>query len=173
MGNGYGGAGDNGYDASISAAFIAIAIVFVAVELIVIVALYVVNSIAFMRLFRRTGVEPWAAWVPVFYYWRLLELGGQPGWLSLLSFVPFGSYVTTVFLCLGAYRTGIGFRKTGGWVVLFIFLPFVWAFMLSGRTEVYQPDLIRQAGYGPPLVGYGSARGPYVPAQPPSASQQA
>jgi hypothetical protein len=118
---------------------------------------YVLTGFAFMALFRKVGIEPWAAWVPIFNTWRILELGGQPGWFSLFVLVSPGAIVTAVFECIGVYRTGIAFRKTGEWVVLFIFLPFVWAWLLASEKETYDPDLIRQRGYGPPLVGIGSA----------------
>jgi hypothetical protein len=124
---------------------------------------YVLNGFALMKLFRKVGVEPWAAWVPFFNTWRILELGGQPGWLSLLVLVSPGAIVTSVFECIGVYKTSLAFRKSGEWVVLFIFLPFVWAWLLAADGLVYEPELIAQRGYLPPLVGYGSARGPYVP----------
>jgi hypothetical protein len=130
---------------------------------------YVLNGFAFMKLFRKVGVEPWAAWVPVFNIWRILELGGQPGWLAVILFVPYGSLVTVVFECIGAYKTGVAFRKGGEWVVLFYFLPFVWAWLLASDDLAYEPELITQRGYKPPLVGYGSARGPYVPPASPAA----
>ncbi|MCU1469087.1 MAG: hypothetical protein JWQ39_236 [Glaciihabitans sp.] len=134
----------------------AIVLVYVTVVFVIVVAVYVLNGFAFMRLFRKVGIEPWAAWVPIFINWRILELGGQQGWLSLLALVSPGAIVTAVFEAVGAYRTGLAFRKPGGFVVLFIFFPFVWAFILGADNEVYDPDLIRQAGYGPPLAGYGS-----------------
>jgi hypothetical protein len=140
-------------------------------SLLLAVVFYVLTGLAFMKLFRKVGIEPWAAWVPFFNVWRILELGGQAGWFSLLSIVPYGSIVTVVFECIGVHRIGIAFRKTGGWVVLFIFLPFVWAWLLAADDVVYEPELLRQRGYGPPLVGYGSAVGPYQSSthQPPPA----
>jgi hypothetical protein len=128
---------------------------------------YVLNGFAFMALFRKVGIEPWAAWVPYFNVWRILEMGGQFGWFSLFVLISPGAIVTLVFECLAVHRTGIAFRKTGSWVVLFIFLPFVWAWLLASDKEVYDPDLIRQAGYGPPLVGFGSAAYAAAHATPP------
>ena len=63
-----------------------------------------------------------------------------------------------VFLAIGSYRTGIAFRKDSSWVVLAIFLPFVWLFLLGRPSEVYDPALITAAGYPPPLAGYGAVR---------------
>jgi hypothetical protein len=157
-----------GDTAGIFGLFAVIYIVVIGFSLLVAVAVYVLTGFAFMRLFRKVGVEPWAAWVPFFNIWRILELGGQAGWLSVLSVIPYGSIVTLVFECIGVNRIGIAFRKSSSWVVLFVFLPFVWAWLLAADTEVYQPELLAQRGYGPPLVGYGSAAGPYQGTTPPT-----
>jgi len=142
----------------------------IGVSLLIGIVVYVLMGFSFMKLFRKVGVEPWAAWVPVFNLWRILELGGQPGWISLISFVPYGSFVTVVFECIGAYRTGTAFRKDGSWVVLFIFLPYVWAWMLAADGVTYEPSTFTERGWPPPLVGHGSARGPYVPPTAPPAA---
>jgi hypothetical protein len=152
------------------AIFLAIYLVIIGLALLWALIVYVLCGFAYMKLFRKVGVEPWAAWVPLFNIWRLLELGGQPGWISVLSFVPYGSVVAVVFECIGVYKTGVAFRKDGVWVVLFIFLPFVWAWLLAADGLPYEPELIAQRGYKPPLVGFGSARGPYVPPAPPAAA---
>jgi hypothetical protein len=156
----------HGQAAGLFGLFIAIYFAFIASVFLLAIAAYVLNGFAFMKLFRKVGIEPWAAWVPIFNNWRILELGGQMGWLSLLALVNPGGIVAAVFEAIGAFRIGIAFRKPGSWVVLFIFLPFVWAWLLAADTQTYEPDLMRQAGYGPPLAGYGSVRGPYMPQQP-------
>jgi len=159
---------DYGYGdtAGIASLIFGITFAIIGFSFLIAIAFYVLNGIAFMKLFQKVGIEPWAAWVPIFFIWRLLELGGQLGWLSLLALVSPGGIVTAVFEAIGVWHIGTAFRKPGSWVVLFIFLPFVWAFLLASDKEVYEPDLMRQAGFGPPLVGYGSARGPYIPPQP-------
>jgi hypothetical protein len=118
---------------------------------------YVVMALALSSFFRKVGVEPWIAWVPYYNTWKWLEVGGQKGWLSLLSLIPYGNVATSVFLYIGMWRSGIAFRKDAGFLVLGIFLPFVWAFLLGRAEEEYHPELITQAGFPPPLAGYGSA----------------
>src|ERR1700712_3266849 len=120
---------DNNYDGSYGY-IIAIYIVVGLFTLVLAAAFYVLMSIALSRFFRKVGVEPWIAWVPIYNNWKWLEVGGQQGWLSLLSLIPYGSIATSVFLYIGMYRTGFAFRKDGGFLVLGIFLPFVWAFVL-------------------------------------------
>ena len=132
--------------------------------LLIAIAFYIVQAIALSRFFKKVGVEPWIGWVPIYGYWKWLEVGGQNGALSLLFLVPYAGIVASVFLYIGMYRTGIAFRKDSAFLVLGIFLPFVWCFMLSGANQVYQPELITAAGYPPPRAGYGSAAGGTPPA---------
>ena len=130
------------------------------------IAYYIVMSIALSRFFKKVGVEPWIAWVPYYNTWKWLEVGGHPGWLALLSLAG-GGIVASIFLYIGMYRTGIAFRKDTGFLVLGIFLPFVWAFLLGRDEEQYHPEWITAAGYPPPLAGYGSMpRQAYQPPPP-------
>ncbi|CAN5201533.1 hypothetical protein BH09ACT3_BH09ACT3_09880 [soil metagenome] len=139
------------------AALLAIYVIVIVVSLLVVLAFYVIMSFALMSFFRKVGVKPWIAWVPYYNNWVWLQIGGQQGWLALLALIPYGGIATAIFLYIGMYRTGVGFRKGGEWVVLGIFLPFVWAFLLGRRTEVYDPSLITARGYPSPLAGFGSA----------------
>jgi len=131
---------------------------------VVLVGNYVLTAVSLMQFFKKVGVQPGIAWVPIYQYWKWLEVGGQKGWLSLLLFVPVANYVTLVFLYIGMYRSGLAFRKDGAFVILGIFLPFVWCFMLGSRSAVYEPGLLAWHGYPPPLAGYGAVpegqRGP-------------
>jgi hypothetical protein len=152
------GSGDG--TGAVLAIFLTVYAIAFGVALVIGLAIYVVSGIAFMKLFRKVGVEPWAAWVPFFNYWRLLELGGQEGWLAVLAIVPFGSYVSAVFTAIAAHKVGTAFRNDGGWTVLFIFFPYVWAWLLANDPAPYEPQNMALHGWKPPLVGYGSARGP-------------
>lgn len=145
---------------------------------------YVLIAIPLSALFRKTGVEPWKAWVPVYSTYTWLQLGGQSGHWAWLSFVPYGSIVTSVFLYLGMYRTGKAFGKEGGFLVLGILLPWVWLFILGFGRDQYRPELISAAGLGAPLIGTGAVRpgaqfpsehyeaAPYPPTQLPPTQQE-
>jgi len=127
----------------------------------VILVSYVLMSATLMLFFRKVGVNPGLAWVPIYSKWKWLEVGGQNGAFSLLALVPYGGIVTTVFLAIGMYRSDIAFRKSTEWVVLGIFLPWLWCILISSRENVYDPSLITAAGYPPPRAGIGSPG--YVP----------
>lgn len=153
---------------AVFAIFFAIYAAFILFVLLLSLASYVVLGFTLGSFFRKVGVESWIAWVPFYNRWKWLEVGGQPGWIALLTLVPGGSYVTLVFSAIGGYRTGIAFRKDGSWVVLALFLPWVWTYLLGRESEVYDPALIVAAGYPPPLAGYGSVPPGFRPPPPPA-----
>ncbi len=69
--------------------------------------------------------------------------------------MPVANYVTWVFLYIGMYRTGLSFRKDSSWVVLAVFLPYVWCFLLARDSERYEPEIQTAMGF-PPLAGSGA-----------------
>jgi hypothetical protein len=140
--------------------------------LVVVVGIYVLHAIGFSRLFRKTGIESWIGWVPYYNVWKLLELGGQPGWMVLIALIPGASIVLLVFLIFAEHRIGIAFGKDTGWTVLAVFLPWLWAILLSRDSEVYDPRRLAAFGYPPPTVGYGAstAYAPNPGTQPPPPS---
>jgi hypothetical protein len=124
---------------------------------------YVLIAIPLAALFAKAGIEPWKAWVPFYSTYTWLQLGGQNGHWVWLTLVPYGSVVTSVFLYIGMHRTGIAFGKDSGFLVLGIFLPVVWLFILGFGRDDYRPERIAQAGYGGPLVGFGAVSGSPAP----------
>jgi hypothetical protein len=161
---------DYGYNSSSGAVIVAlVTLVFIAIYELIIVAWYLVMALALSKFFRKVGVEPWIGWVPIYGYWKWLEVGGQAGALALLVLVPYAGIVPAIFLAIGSYRTGIAFRKDSSWVVLAIFVPFVWLFLLARQQEVYDPQLILNAGHPPPRAGFGAIVPGSVP--PPSSPE--
>ena len=175
---------DNDYGYSTAAGTIlAVYAITMGFSLVLAAGLYVLMAISLSSFFKKVGVEGWIAWVPIYNTWKWLEVGGQQGWLSLIALIPYGSIVTSIFLYIGMYRTGKAFGKDGAFVVLGIFLPFVWAFMLGGRNSgEYHPEWFAAYGWPPPFAGYGAVPAaarqaaayqqpyqPYPPQQPPTA----
>jgi len=126
------------------------------VSMAIAVVSWVLVAIPLAALFRKAGIEPWKAWIPFYSTYTWLRLGGHNGHWVWLSLVPYGSVVTSVFLYIGMYRTGKAFGKDTGFVVLGIFLPWVWLFILGFGKDEYRPELIAAAGLPGPLEGLGS-----------------
>lgn len=118
-----------------------IAMVVVCVYVVIFVGLYVLYAWLLSRVFRKAGIPAWKAWVPVYNLWVFLELGGQPGWIAILSVIPAAGIVATVFLCIAAYHIGLAFKKEGAWVVLYIFLPWLWIAIVGLDSSRWEPWL--------------------------------
>ncbi len=128
-----------------SAAAAAIVLITIVVTLVIIVIVYVIYSIFLGMVYKKAGIEAWKAWVPIYNNWVLLELGGQKGWLALLTFVPFGSLITAVFMYISMYHIGIAFRKDPMlFLILAIFAPIVWVIWLAvDKTAVWDSTLAK------------------------------
>jgi hypothetical protein len=141
--------------AAFFAIFAAAYVAFILIMIVFFILYWVAMSWSFMVLFRKVGIEPWAAWVPVYNLWKMLELGGFPGWVALVALLPFGGIVRDVFFYIGTYRTGIAFGKEAWWVLIPIFVLPVWGFLLGRSGEVYRPETFAERGWKGPYTGHG------------------
>lgn len=92
---------------------------------------YALHAFFLSRIFKKAGVEQWIAWVPFYNTWKLLELGNQPGWWSILALIPFVNIAAAVFLYIAMYHVGLKLQKEGWFVLLAIFVPTVWMIWLA------------------------------------------
>lgn len=110
------------------------------VMLVIAIVSYVVFAFFLSMIFKKAGIEGWKAWVPVYNSWVLLEMGDQPGWWSILAFIPFVNIVAAVFMYIAMYNIGLKFGKEGVFVLLAIFLTPVWLIWLAvDKTAVWKP----------------------------------
>lgn len=98
---------------------------------------YVISGIFLMLIFKKANAPAWAAWVPVYNSWKLLEIGGQQGFWAVLGLIPIVNIVTVVMLYIAQYHVGIKLGKSGAFVVLAIFLPVVWLIWLAVDKSVW------------------------------------
>lgn len=109
--------------------------------LLLTVGVYVATSIALMKIFKKAGVEnAWAAWVPVYNNWKLLEIGGQQGFWALLALIPLINIAAVVFMYIAMYNIGLKFGKEGAFILWAIFLPIVWLFILGFDKSVWNEN---------------------------------
>ena len=146
------------------------------------VALYVWIALALSAVFRKSGEEPWKAWVPVLNLVVLLQLGGLSGWLLLLGLVPFlGIVAVWVLVIIACHRIGAAFGYGPGMTVLAALLLPVWATVIgfgssrwvgaeTGRGVRRTPaDLTVDDTGLPALPDYGRPADAYAPISPPPA----
>jgi len=114
-----------------AAGFVAIVMGFLLVYFLFIVALYVVSSIFLGKIFNKAGVPAWVAWVPVYNSWKMLQIGGQQGWWSLIMFVPIVNIAAIVFMYIAMFHIGKKLGKEDWFILLAIFLGLVWVIWLG------------------------------------------
>lgn len=118
-------------------------ILFVTIGLLILSSGYLITSWFLMRIFKKANVAAWKAWIPFYNEWIFLQMGGQPGWIVLLQFVPMLGIVTTVFLAIAAVHLAASFAKQGvGWLILYILLPVVWLAILAFDRSRWNPSLM-------------------------------
>ncbi|QLD12182.1 DUF5684 domain-containing protein [Microbacterium oleivorans] len=94
--------------------------------------LYVWTALALAGVFRKTGEEPWQAWVPGLNIAVVLRLGGFSPWLVLIGLVPVAGWVAlAVLIVVAAHRIGRDFDAGPGMTVLAAVLFVVWASILG------------------------------------------
>ena len=74
---------------------------------------YAVVAFLLSRIFKKAGVPEWAAWVPIYNNWKLLELGNQPGFWAILNLVPFVNIVAMIYTYISMYDIGFKLQKAG------------------------------------------------------------
>lgn len=99
--------------------------------LLFIVIVYAISAWLLGRIFKKAGVAQWIAWVPIYNNWKLLEIGGQPGFWAVLALIPFVSIVSAIFTYIAMYHIGKKLGKEDWFVILAIFIPIIWAIWLA------------------------------------------
>ncbi len=110
--------------AALAGTVLLFALIFVAIS-------YAVGAFLMSRIFKKAGAPQWAAWVPVYNTWKLLELGGQQGFWAVLMVVPFVNIVSVIFMYIAMFHIGKKLGKEDWFVLLAIFLPIVWMIWLG------------------------------------------
>lgn len=104
---------------------------------------YVISALLLSRIFKKAGIEQWAAWVPFYNTWRLLEIGGQQGFWAVLAIIPIVNIVSAVFMYIAMYHIGKKLGKPDAFVLWAIFIPIVWLIWLavdkSKWGDTYKP----------------------------------
>lgn len=114
-----------------TAGFLAFIAAYIGFILMISIGIYVITSIATMKLFKKAGLPGWKAWVPFYSNWLFLELGGYNGALIFLMFVPFfGGIALLVALCLAANEISKKLEKSD------IFILFPLGVITGGITTI-------------------------------------
>lgn len=114
------------------------------------IGLWIWYAAALSRLFPRLGVEGWKGWAPVLNEAEILSQGGKPAWGVVFFFIPVVQLYGLYLKAVAAHRINQRFRRGGGFTLLAIILPPLWATLLAGGRD---PIADRSAGSGSSAAG--------------------
>ena len=99
-------------------------------------AVAVFMVVALWKLFKKAGKPGWAAIVPFYNTWVMVEIAKLSALWFVLTFIPFASIVAVVFIYNGIAKA---FGKGAGTTVLMIFFPYVmFPYLAFSKNVVYQ-----------------------------------
>ena len=111
------------------------------IALIAAIAGYVISSLLYMLIFKKAGIDSRKAWIPFYNRWIFFELGGQEGWKSLLTFIPYiGIIISLVFEISAVAEISKKLDKPPYWAILFLFAAPIW-FLILGLNSSRWNDI--------------------------------
>jgi hypothetical protein len=87
--------------------------------LIVIMAIFVVFIIGIWKVFVKAGKPGWAAIVPLYNIYILLQIAGRPGWWIVLFMIPIANIVVGILVAIDIAKA-FGQSAVFGVVLLFL-----------------------------------------------------
>jgi uncharacterized membrane protein YhaH (DUF805 family) len=115
-----------------------------AVLIIVFLALIVFEIASMWKVFAKAGKPGWAAIIPFYNTYVLLNIVGRPGWWLILFFIPFVNIVMLIIVMLDLAKS---FGKSGGFAVGLILLGIIFVPILGfGSAQYRGPSASLAAG---------------------------
>ncbi len=81
------------------------------------------------RIFTKAGQPGWAAIVPIYNIYVLLQIVGRPGWWLILYFIPFVSFIVALLVSIDLAKS---FGKSAAWGVILLFVFNAIGYLLLG-----------------------------------------
>ena len=129
---------------------------FIVTILVIALGIYVLMSLSFAKLLEKAGQPGWPGWVPFYNIWRMFEICGKPGALSLvflLGAIPLiGAIISLVIQAYFCSCVAKAFGKGTGWTVGLLFLGIIFFPLLAFGDARYVGAVPEERGFpvGPP-----------------------
>jgi len=120
-------------------------------------AAFVLAAIPFIGIFQKAGKPVWAAFIPVYNWYVLLQIVGRPGWWLVMLLIPIVSFIAVIVVMIDLAKS---FGKGTGFVIGLIFLSWIFLLILGFGSATY---------LGPAAAGGARASGPGDALPPPPA----
>ncbi len=120
----------NTTDAAVGAASGIFWLIYIAVLVLAIVALW--------KIFVKAGKPGWASIIPFYNYYCMFDIAMGNGWLFLLMFIPIVNIIMSIFVM---YKLAQAFGKGIGFTLGLIFLSLIFICILAfGDAEYIGPN---------------------------------
>ncbi len=100
------------------------------IQLIIVVLILV----SLWKVFEKAGRPGWAAIIPFYNFYIMLEVVSKPGWWLILMFIPVVNFVVGFIVCLALAEK---FGKGTAFAVGLFFLAFIFLPILAFSDAVY------------------------------------
>jgi hypothetical protein len=97
-------------------------------------ALAILVLIAMWRIYEKARKPGWAAIIPIYNIWVLLEIVGKEGWWIILFFIPF---VNIIALIVVLWELAKSFGKDAGFAIGLILLYPIFMLILAFSDAEY------------------------------------
>ncbi len=97
-------------------------------------AVIVVVLASVWKVYTKAGKPGWAALVPFYNVYVLLEIAGKPGWWLVLMLIPIINIIVAIVTVLALATR---FEKSGGFAAGLILLPFIFYPILGFGDSKY------------------------------------
>lgn len=129
---------------------------------LVMLIICIVSLIGMWKVYEKAGKPGWAAIIPFYNYYVLVEIVGRPVWWFFLLFIPVVNAVVGIILLWDLTRS---FGQGAGFFFGLLFLNPIFFPILGFGSARYLGPAGAQTGYTPPTPSY-SPPVPPTPAPP-------
>ena len=98
-------------------------------------AVIILYIVAMWKIYTKAGKPGWAAIIPFYNIYILLEIVGRPGWWLILYFIPFVNFIVMIIVQLDLAKS---FGRGFGFAVGLILFPYIWGMILGFGGDTYK-----------------------------------
>ena len=92
----------------------------------------------YWKTFEKAGQPGWAAIIPIYNLYILMQIIGRPGWWILLYFIPFVNFVIPIIVGIDAAKS-FGKDALYGVLLLWLFMPIGFLILGFGDAQYMGP----------------------------------
>jgi hypothetical protein len=86
------------------------------------------------KVYVKAGKPGWAAIIPIYNIWVLLQIVGRPGWWIILFFIPFVNFIMSIVI---SFDVAESFEHGIPFALGLFFFPFIFYLILGFGDDKY------------------------------------